>query len=114
MVPEIDIPGHSTAMLVALPELVDGQEAPDSYRSVQGYPNNALNPAIEYTYEVLGKVFDDNTPLKPRAERLPLRDLEPQNAHGNPHAHELGLGSHGDDERVGTDPAPAAAESKAE
>lgn len=65
VVPEIDIPGHSTAMLVALPELVDGQEAPDSYRSVQGYPNNALNPAIEYTYEVLGKVFDEMVALFP-------------------------------------------------
>lgn len=65
VVPEIDVPGHSTAMLVALPELVDGQEAPDSYRSVQGYPNNALNPAIEYTYEVLGKVFDEMVELFP-------------------------------------------------
>jgi hexosaminidase len=65
VVPEIDIPGHSTAMLLALPELVDGQEAPDSYRSVQGYPNNALNPAIEYTYEVLGKVFDEMVALFP-------------------------------------------------
>jgi len=59
VVPEIDIPGHSTAMLAALPDLVDGQEAPESYRSVQGYPNNALNPAIEATYDVLGKVFDE-------------------------------------------------------
>jgi len=65
VVPEIDIPGHSTAMLVAMPELVDGQEAPDSYRSVQGYPNNALNPAIDYTYEVLGKVFDEMVALFP-------------------------------------------------
>lgn len=59
VVPEIDIPGHSTAMLAALPHLTDGQEAPESYRSVQGYPNNALNPAIEATYDVLGKVFDE-------------------------------------------------------
>ena len=65
VVPEIDIPGHSTATLVALPELVDGQEAPDSYRSVQGYPNNALNPAIEFTYEFLGKVFDEMVELFP-------------------------------------------------
>lgn len=65
VVPEIDIPGHSTATLVALPELVDGQEAPDSYRSVQGYPNNALNPAIELTYDFLGKVFDEMITLFP-------------------------------------------------
>lgn len=65
VIPEIDIPGHSTATLTAIPELVDGQEAPDSYRSVQGYPNNALNPAIELTYEFLGKVFDEMVTLFP-------------------------------------------------
>ncbi len=63
VVPEVDIPGHSTAILAALPELVDGQEAPDSYRSVQGFPNNALNPAIEETYVFLGKVFDEMVEL---------------------------------------------------
>lgn len=65
VVPEIDIPGHSTAALVALPHLTDGQEAPDSYRSVQGYPNNALNPAVEATYVFLGKVFDEMVELFP-------------------------------------------------
>ncbi|MUZ58433.1 beta-N-acetylhexosaminidase [Agrobacterium vitis] len=65
VVPEIDIPGHSTAILTALPELVDGQEAPDSYRPVQGYPNNALNPAIEQTYVFLGKVLDEMAMLFP-------------------------------------------------
>ncbi|WP_377298237.1 beta-N-acetylhexosaminidase [Rhizobium sp. SGZ-381] len=65
VVPEIDIPGHSTATLTALPDLVDGQEAPDSYRSVQGYPNNALNPAIEETYVFLGKVLDEMVELFP-------------------------------------------------
>ncbi|HEY0123478.1 MAG TPA: family 20 glycosylhydrolase, partial [Rhizobium sp.] len=65
VVPEIDIPGHSTAALVALPDLTDGQEAPESYHSVQGYPNNALNPAIELTYEFLGKVFDEMVELFP-------------------------------------------------
>ena len=65
VIPEIDIPGHSTATLVALPDLTDGQEAPDSYHSVQGYPNNALNPAIEQTYEFLGKVFDEMVELFP-------------------------------------------------
>lgn len=65
VIPEIDIPGHSTATLVALPDLTDGQEAPDSYHSVQGFPNNALNPAIELTYEFLAKVFDEMVELFP-------------------------------------------------
>lgn len=65
VVPEIDIPGHSEAMLVSLPYLTDGQEAPDSYRSVQGYPNNALNPAIPETDQVLGEIFDELVTLFP-------------------------------------------------
>ena len=65
VVPELDIPGHSTAMLAALPELADGQEAPESYRSVQGFANNALNPAVEATYDVLGKVFDELVTIFP-------------------------------------------------
>ncbi|MBB3524365.1 beta-N-acetylhexosaminidase [Rhizobium sp. BK456] len=65
VVPEIDIPGHNTATLFSLPELVDGQEAPDSYHAVQGYANNALNPAVEFTYEFLGKVFDEVVTLFP-------------------------------------------------
>ncbi len=58
VVPEVDIPGHSTAMLAALPHLADPDEPAASYHSVQGYPNNALNPAIEATYEALALVFD--------------------------------------------------------
>lgn len=58
VVPEVDIPGHSTATLAALPHLVDPDEPPESYHSVQGYPNNALNPAIEATYDALALVFD--------------------------------------------------------
>jgi len=67
VVPEIDIPGHNAATLVALPELTDGQEAPDSYHSVQGYPNNALNPAIPLTYTFLETVLDEMVELFPSA-----------------------------------------------
>jgi hexosaminidase len=49
----------------ALPDLTDGQEAPESYHSVQGYPNNALNPAVPLTYEFLEKVFDEMVELFP-------------------------------------------------
>ncbi|MEA3533167.1 beta-N-acetylhexosaminidase [Rhizobium sp. CC-YZS058] len=65
VVPEIDIPGHNAATLVALPDLVDGQEAPDSYHSVQGFPNNALNPAVDFTYTFLETVFDEMVTLFP-------------------------------------------------
>lgn len=65
VVPEIDIPGHCTAVLFSLPHLRDGQEAPDSYHSVQGYANNALNPAVDATYDFLGAVFDELIALFP-------------------------------------------------
>ncbi|MBX5197313.1 beta-N-acetylhexosaminidase [Rhizobium sp. NZLR10] len=65
VVPEIDIPGHSAAALSSLPDLVDPQEAEDSYRSPQGHANNALNPAVEFTYEFLGNVFDEMVALFP-------------------------------------------------
>jgi len=67
IVPEIDIPGHNAATLVALRDLSDGQEAPESYHSVQGYTNNALNPAVPFTYEFLEKVFDEIVELFPSA-----------------------------------------------
>lgn len=59
VIPEIDMPGHVTAILAAIPELRDPEEEVDSYRSVQGYPNNALNPALERTYEVVGHLLDE-------------------------------------------------------
>ncbi|MBB3543121.1 MULTISPECIES: beta-N-acetylhexosaminidase [unclassified Rhizobium] len=65
IIPEIDIPGHSTATLTAIPDLTDGQEAPESYHSVQGYPNNALNPAVPLTYEFLETVLDEMVDLFP-------------------------------------------------
>ena len=46
MIPEIDIPGHCYAMLQAFPELRDPDETGE-YSSVQGFPNNCLNPARE-------------------------------------------------------------------
>ena len=49
VMPEIDVPGHCACVLGALPDLVD-QEEPESYWSVQGFGNNALNPAIEGSY----------------------------------------------------------------
>ncbi|PZM14772.1 beta-N-acetylhexosaminidase [Rhizobium tubonense] len=67
VIPEIDIPGHNAATLVAVPELTDGQEAPESYHSVQGYANNALNPAVPFTYQFLENVFDEMVELFPSA-----------------------------------------------
>ena len=65
VVPEIDLPGHATALLDAIPGLRDPGEPQDSYRSIQGYPNNALNPALPRTYEVVGTLLDEICALFP-------------------------------------------------
>lgn len=77
VVPEIDIPGHSFALQAAIPELRDPDEHGE-YQSVQGFPNNCINPAIEITYEVLGRIFDEMVELFPSkiihvgADEVPL------------------------------------------
>jgi hexosaminidase len=58
IVPEIDIPGHSYAVLQAIPELRDASEI-GVYRSFHGFPNDALNPAVPKTYDFLQAVFDE-------------------------------------------------------
>ena len=64
ILPEIDIPGHCFAMLAAIPELRDPAEQ-GSYYSVQGFPDNCLNPAREKTYEVLETIFKELIDLFP-------------------------------------------------
>jgi len=66
VMPEIDMPGHATALLHAVPGLRDPAETADSYRSIQGFANNALNPGLARTYDVvqtllaeLGTLFPD-------------------------------------------------------
>lgn len=64
ILPEIDIPGHCFAMLAAIPELRDPAEQ-GSYYSVQGFPDNCINPAREKTYEVLETIFKELVELFP-------------------------------------------------
>lgn len=77
VLPEVDIPGHCYAMLQALPSLRDPDEK-GSYFSVQGFPNNCLNPAREETYRVLETIFDELIELFPAkiihigADEVPL------------------------------------------
>ncbi len=65
IMPEFDIPGHCTAVLAAYPELADPDERPGNYHSVQGYANNALNPAIEAVYDLLEDIFTESVALFP-------------------------------------------------
>ncbi|MBN9308532.1 beta-N-acetylhexosaminidase [Devosia sp.] len=64
VVPEIDVPGHCYAMLQAIPALRDpGENAP--YHSIQSFPNNCLNPAIEATYGAIETIFSEMLALFP-------------------------------------------------
>ena len=77
VVPEIDVPGHCFAMLQSIPDLRDPQESGE-YLSVQGFPNNCLNPAREETYQALETIFDEIIELFPSklfhigADEVPL------------------------------------------
>jgi hexosaminidase len=94
-VPEVDIPGHCFALLQSIPELRDPQEAGE-YQSVQGFPNNCLNPAREETYQALETIFDEMIDLFPSrlfhvgADEVPLGAWS-----GSPQALEMLEAEHG-------------------
>jgi len=77
VIPEIDIPGHCHAMLVAIPDLRDPAES-GTYASVQGFPNNCLNPALPATYPILETILTELIDLFPSkffhvgADEVPL------------------------------------------
>lgn len=121
VIPEIDIPGHCYCVLQALPHLRDPDET-GSYSSVQVFPNNCLNPALQETYKFLETVFDELIELFPAkiihigADEVPLaawsgsplaltklRELS-GNALANAHAKLNGITSnlHGADRIEGT------------
>lgn len=64
VVPEIDMPGHCYSVLQSLPWLRDPQESGE-YFSIQGFPNNCLNPAREETYQFVETVLDELLELFP-------------------------------------------------
>lgn len=90
LVPEIDAPGHAAALLAALPGLRDPDETPGLYRSVQGYADNALNPALPRTYEVLETILGEVADLFPSGVLHLGGDEVPQGAwSGSPAARAL-------------------------
>ena len=64
VIPEIDVPGHCYAMLEALPELKDPGEN-GLYHSIQSFPNNCLNPAIEGVYAAIETIFGEMAEMFP-------------------------------------------------
>lgn len=64
IIPEIDVPGHCHAALMAIPELLD-PGAMAGGASVQGYVNNALNPGLMATWTFLETIFGEVADLFP-------------------------------------------------
>ena len=64
IVPEIDVPGHCYAMLQAMPQLRDPGEN-GIYHSIQSFPNNCLNPAVEAVYGAVETIFAEMVELFP-------------------------------------------------
>ena len=64
IVPEVDIPGHCYCVLRALPHLRDPEES-GVYRSIQYFPNDALNPAVPQVYDFLEAAFAEVASIFP-------------------------------------------------
>ncbi|MDX1269557.1 MAG: family 20 glycosylhydrolase, partial [Oceanisphaera sp.] len=64
VVPELDIPGHARALLIALPELVEPDDT-SVYTSVQHHHRNVINPALPKTSEVMKTLLDEWCTLFP-------------------------------------------------
>jgi hexosaminidase len=65
VIPEIDIPGHARALIMALPHLLIEKEDTSEYVSIQQYQDNVLNPGLPKTYEVLETILDEVCELFP-------------------------------------------------
>ena len=89
VIPEIDVPGHCYAMLEALPELKDPGEN-GLYHSIQSFPNNCLNPAIEAVYPALETIFGEMAEMFPSRWFHVGADEVPKDAWGSsPKANEM-------------------------
>ncbi len=82
VIPEIDVPGHCYAMLQALPELRDPGEN-GLYYSIQSFPNNCLNPAVEGVYAALETIFGEMAAMFPSRYFHVGADEVPKDAWGS-------------------------------
>ena len=66
VVPEFEMPGHSTAWLVAYPELASGS-IPNEIRREFGVSNYAIDPTREGTYAFIGRFLAEMASIFPDA-----------------------------------------------
>ena len=69
VVPEIDVPGHASAILTAYPEMGSRTNASTLYEIERnaGIFNPTLDPSNPKTYQLLSDIFDEVCPLFPGA-----------------------------------------------
>ena len=65
VIPEFDVPGHSSAILTAYPELSSKEDYNYSIERFSGIFNPTLNPCKEETYTFLDNLFTEIAPLFP-------------------------------------------------
>ena len=65
ILPEIDMPGHAKAAIVAYPKLLTDPQDKSRYRSVQKVANNTVNPGMESTYVFMENVIAEVSRLFP-------------------------------------------------
>lgn len=65
IIPEIDIPGHCRAAIKSLPDLLTDPDDHSVFRSIQGYPDNVLSPALKGTYTFISNVLEEVCELFP-------------------------------------------------
>jgi hexosaminidase len=80
VIPEIEMPGHARAAIKAMDARADREyslsdpEDRSVYTSVQGYPDNVINPALESTYRFIERVVGDLAAMH-REAGAPLRHI---------------------------------------
>src|SRR5438874_513740 len=84
VIPEIEMPGHARAAIKAMEArfraagdrqyLLTDPADRSVYRSVQGYPDNVINPALESTYGFIERVVGDLAAMH-REAGAPLRHI---------------------------------------
>src|SRR5438876_6527122 len=80
VIPEIEMPGHARAAIKAMDARADREyslsdpEDRSVYTSVQGYPDNVINPALESTYRFIERVVGDLAAMH-REAGAPLRNI---------------------------------------
>ena len=65
VIPEIDVPGHATAILAAYPELGSKKDYEYKIERFSGVFDPTLDPTNPKVYEFLDKLFAEITPLFP-------------------------------------------------